>query len=131
MGRVPGGIAGQQALTTFHEIPDVGTRWTLAAAYGGRGVHRTSLARSELAAGDWTVTIPPTRPAPSSGRDSRAPYSTLAMDRNAPPIRRNTTPRPAAIAATPKATTEVNNDACRNDAVITVCRFGSSWGSCA
>ena len=52
------GEAEPQALTTFHEIPDVGSRWTLVAAYGGREVHRTSLARSELATGDWTVTIP-------------------------------------------------------------------------
>jgi hypothetical protein len=43
----------------------------------------------------------------------------------------NTMPRPIASTATPKATTDVNSDACRNDAVITVCRFGSSGGSSA
>ena len=40
-------------------------------------------------------------------------------------------PSPAAIDATPNATTDVNSDACRNDAVMTVCRFGSSCGSSA
>jgi catechol 2,3-dioxygenase-like lactoylglutathione lyase family enzyme len=56
--RVNLGEAGPRTLTTFQEIPDVGAQWTLVAAYGGREVHRTTLARSDLAAGDWTVTIP-------------------------------------------------------------------------
>jgi hypothetical protein len=56
--RVGLGEAEAGTLTTFQEIPDVGSRWTLVAAYGGQEVHRASLARSELAAGDWTVTIP-------------------------------------------------------------------------
>jgi hypothetical protein len=56
--RVGLGEAEPGAVTTFHEIPDIGPRWTLVAAYGGQEVHRTTLPRSELAAGDWTITIP-------------------------------------------------------------------------
>jgi hypothetical protein len=56
--RVGLGEAEPKTLTTFQEIPDIGDRWTLVAAYGGREVHRVTLARSELAAGNWTVTIP-------------------------------------------------------------------------
>jgi catechol 2,3-dioxygenase-like lactoylglutathione lyase family enzyme len=57
-GRVGLGEAEPKTLTTFEEIPDIGARWTLVAAYGGREVHRVALARSELAARNWTVTIP-------------------------------------------------------------------------
>ena len=39
------------------------------------------------------------------------------------------TPRTTTRAATPNATTDVNSDARRNDAVMTVVRVGSSWGS--
>ena len=56
--RVNLGEAEPKALTTFLEIPDIGASWTIVAAYGGQEVHRTTLARSDLAAGDWTVTIP-------------------------------------------------------------------------
>ena len=38
---------------------------------------------------------------------------------------------PTTSSATPKATTDVNSDARRNEAVMTVSRFGSSWGSSA
>ncbi len=40
-------------------------------------------------------------------------------------------PITVAIAETPNATTDVNRLACRNDAVMTVSRLGSSWGSSA
>lgn len=56
--RVGLGEAEPGAATTFHEIPDIGPSWTLVAAYGGQEVHRTTLPRSKLAAGDWTITIP-------------------------------------------------------------------------
>jgi hypothetical protein len=56
--RVGLGVAGPRTLTTFHEIPDIGARWTLVATYGGQQVHRQTLARTALAAGNWTVTIP-------------------------------------------------------------------------
>ena len=56
--RVGLGEAEPTTLTTFSQVPDVGSQWTLVAAYGGREVHRASLARADLAAGDWTVTIP-------------------------------------------------------------------------
>jgi hypothetical protein len=52
------GEAGRKTLTTFQEIPDIGPRWTLVATYGGQQVHRQTLARTELAARNWTVTIP-------------------------------------------------------------------------
>jgi len=56
--RVGLGQAEPRTLTTFHEIPDIGARWTLVATYGGQQVHRQTLARTALAAGNWTVTIP-------------------------------------------------------------------------
>jgi hypothetical protein len=67
--RVGLGQAEPGALTTFQEIPDVGSRWTLVASYGGQEVHRETLARTALAAGNWTVTIPAsaTRPLERAG----------------------------------------------------------------
>jgi hypothetical protein len=67
--RVGLGEAEPRALTTFQEIPDIGSRWTLVATYGGREVHRETLARTDLAAGNWTVTIPAsaTRPLERAG----------------------------------------------------------------
>jgi catechol 2,3-dioxygenase-like lactoylglutathione lyase family enzyme len=56
--RVGLGEAEPDAMTTFSQVPDVGAHWTLVAAYGGREVHRASLTRADLAAGNWTVTIP-------------------------------------------------------------------------
>jgi hypothetical protein len=56
--RVGLGEAEPRTLTTFQEIPDIGARWTLVATYGGQQVHRQTLARTALAAGNWTVTIP-------------------------------------------------------------------------
>jgi hypothetical protein len=52
------GEAGLKTLATFQEIPDIGPRWTLVATYGGQQVHRQTLTRAELAARNWTVTIP-------------------------------------------------------------------------
>ncbi|CPU67176.1 Uncharacterised protein [Mycobacteroides abscessus] len=40
-------------------------------------------------------------------------------------------PSPMTSAHTPNATTEVNSDARRNEAVMTVWRVGSSWSSSA
>jgi hypothetical protein len=56
--RVGLGEAEPGAVTTFHEIPDIGPSWTLVAAYGGREVHRETLTNTALAAANWTVTIP-------------------------------------------------------------------------
>jgi hypothetical protein len=56
--RVGLGQAEPRALTTFQEIPDVGSRWTLVAVYGGQEVHRAILARTDLAAANWTIIIP-------------------------------------------------------------------------
>jgi hypothetical protein len=55
--RVGLGQADARTLTGFQEIPDIGARWTLVAAYGGREVYRETLTRTALAAGNWTVTI--------------------------------------------------------------------------
>jgi hypothetical protein len=62
--RVGLGEAEPKTLTTFQEIPDIGARWTLVASYGGQEVHRETLARTALAAGNWTVTIPAGATAP-------------------------------------------------------------------
>jgi hypothetical protein len=56
--RVGPGEAEAKTLTSFQEIPDIGERWTLVAAYGGREVYREALARTALVASNWTVTIP-------------------------------------------------------------------------
>jgi hypothetical protein len=56
--RVGLGQADARTLTGFQEIPDIGARWTLVAAYGGREIYRETLTRTALAAGNWTVTIP-------------------------------------------------------------------------
>jgi len=47
------------------------------------------------------------------------------------PISARTTPTTNAITATPKATTDVNSEACRNAESIAVPRFGSSRASSA
>ena len=67
--RVGLGEAKPGTLTTFQEIPDSGARWTLVAAYGDQEVHRESLARTALAAANWTVVIPAdaTRPLERAG----------------------------------------------------------------
>jgi hypothetical protein len=62
--RVGLGHAEPRTLTTFQEIPDLGSRWTLVASYGGQEVHREALARSALAARNWTVTIPASATSP-------------------------------------------------------------------
>ena len=62
--RVGLGEAGRKSLTTFQEVPDVGSRWTLVASYGGQEVNRQTLARTALAAGNWTVTIPASATSP-------------------------------------------------------------------
>ena len=61
--RVGLGEAEPTAVRTFHDVPDLdvpdlGARWTFVAFYGGREVHRETVARAELAGRDWTVTIP-------------------------------------------------------------------------
>jgi hypothetical protein len=67
--RVGLGEAKPGTLTTFEEIPDIGSRWTLVAAYGGQEVHRETLARTTLAAANWTIVIPAdaTRPLERAG----------------------------------------------------------------
>jgi hypothetical protein len=62
--RVGLGQAEPKTLTSFQEIPDVGSRWTLVATYGGQEVHRQTLARTALAAGNWTVIIPASATSP-------------------------------------------------------------------
>jgi hypothetical protein len=56
--RVGLGEAEPRTLRIFEEVPDVGARWTVVAAYGGQEVFRETVARSELAGRGWTVTIP-------------------------------------------------------------------------
>jgi hypothetical protein len=52
------GSAAPKTLTTFQEVPDIGSRWTFVATYGGRQVHRVAMTKAELAARGWTVSIP-------------------------------------------------------------------------
>lgn len=56
--RIGLGVAKAGTLSTFHEVPDLGPTWTLVATYGGDEVHRETLARTELATADWTLTVP-------------------------------------------------------------------------
>lgn len=56
--RVGLGEAEPSSLRTFQEVPDLGARWSFVAGYGGREVYRETLARTELASRNWTVTIP-------------------------------------------------------------------------
>jgi catechol 2,3-dioxygenase-like lactoylglutathione lyase family enzyme len=56
--RVGLGEAEPRTLRTFLEVPDIGARWTVVAAYGGHEVYRETLARTELADRNWTITIP-------------------------------------------------------------------------
>jgi hypothetical protein len=67
--RVGLGEAEAKSLTSFQEVPDVGERWTLVAAYGGQEVHRQTLARTTLAAGNRRIVIPAdaTRPLEQAG----------------------------------------------------------------
>jgi catechol 2,3-dioxygenase-like lactoylglutathione lyase family enzyme len=67
--RVGLGQTKARTLTTFQEIPDIGARWTFVATYGGQEVYRETLVRTDLAAGNWTVTIPAnaTRPLERAG----------------------------------------------------------------
>jgi hypothetical protein len=57
--RVGLGEAKSRTLCTFEEVPDIGAVWTFVAAYGGQGVYREELAKTELANRNWTITIPP------------------------------------------------------------------------
>jgi hypothetical protein len=50
--------AGPKSLTTFQEIPNIGSRWTLVATYGSQEVDRHTLTRAQLAARNGTITIP-------------------------------------------------------------------------
>jgi hypothetical protein len=54
------GSAAPKTLTTFQEVPDIGSRWTFVATYGGRQVHRVAMTKAELTARGWTVSIPAT-----------------------------------------------------------------------
>ena len=67
--RVGLGQAKPGTLTTFEEIPDIGPRWTLVAAYGDQEVHRETLTKTTLAAANWTIVIPAdaTRPLERAG----------------------------------------------------------------
>jgi hypothetical protein len=60
-----------------------------------------------------------------------APAATVGIARSAKPMTMKTAPTTAAMAATPNATTEVNSEAWRKDAFMTVVRLGSVWGSSA
>jgi hypothetical protein len=52
------GTAGPGAVTTFHELPDLGRTWTFVFSYGGQEVLREPIGGSELAGQGWTVQVP-------------------------------------------------------------------------
>jgi hypothetical protein len=52
------GLAGAQATTTFHELPDLGRTWTFVFSYGGQEVARQQVGGRELAGRGWTVQVP-------------------------------------------------------------------------
>ena len=85
----------------------------------------TSLAQRPFVAAvlDVTKRPPVTRAEPAA---RLVVVVVAAGARNANPIRVRTIPRTTAMPATPKATTEVNSDACRNAESIATARFGSS-----
>src|SRR5262245_52845087 len=66
-----------------------------------------------------------------TGVTATTALSWRAMRMRATPMRMERTARAIAIAATPKEATEVNNDARRKEAFMTVSRTGSSWSSWA
>ena len=65
------------------------------------------------------------------GQTGSLRVSTAAGALMASPISARTTPTTNAITATPKATTDVNSEDCRNAESIAVARFGSSRASSA
>jgi hypothetical protein len=57
-GRMGLGEAGPRATTTFSEVADLGSSWTLVATYGGREVWRQTITGEELARRGWTIEVP-------------------------------------------------------------------------
>jgi hypothetical protein len=54
------GAVERQGSKTVEEVTDQGSRWLFRFSYGGVGGGEVALARSDLAAGGWHVTIPAT-----------------------------------------------------------------------
>jgi hypothetical protein len=52
------GLAGPGAVTTFHELPDLGRTWTFVFSYGGKELLRQPVGGRELAGNAWTVQVP-------------------------------------------------------------------------
>jgi hypothetical protein len=52
------GLAGPKAVTTFHELPDLGRTWTFVFSYGGRELLRQPVGGRELAGRGWSVQVP-------------------------------------------------------------------------
>jgi hypothetical protein len=71
--RVGLGKAEAKTLTSFQEIPDIGERWTLVASYGGREIHRKTLARPPWPPATGPSRSLPAPPARSSERGSSEP----------------------------------------------------------
>jgi hypothetical protein len=57
-GRLGLGLAGAKAVTTFHELPDLGRTWTFVFSYGGRELLRQPVGGRELAGRGWSVQVP-------------------------------------------------------------------------
>ncbi len=59
-GRLGLGQADPRAVTTFHELPDLGRTWRFTFSYGGQEVAGETVSGRELAGRGWTVQIPGT-----------------------------------------------------------------------
>jgi hypothetical protein len=57
-GEVPLGSVDRDTYLVVEEVPDVGGEWVFHVGYGGFEAAEIRLARGELAAADWTITIP-------------------------------------------------------------------------
>jgi hypothetical protein len=59
-GRLGLGVAEEGAVTTFHELPDLGRTWRFTFSYGGRELAAATVAGRDLAGRGWAVQIPGT-----------------------------------------------------------------------
>jgi hypothetical protein len=59
-GRLGLGQADPRAVTSFHELPDLGRTWRFRFSYGGQEVAGETVSGRELAGRGWAVQVPGT-----------------------------------------------------------------------
>ena len=93
--RVGLGEAEPTTLTTFSQVPDVGSQWTLVAAYGGREVHGPVWPGQTWPPATGRSPSPPTRQALWSGQGSsdQVPIRGERLGARPPERRRGRDPR--------------------------------------